>query len=64
MALYEYRCAKCKRTVEIQMKIGDEAAPLCCEEDCGSIPMQRILSAGSFHLIGGGWASDGYSKKS
>jgi len=29
-------------------------------ETCGG-PTRRLISASNFHLVGGGWASDGYS---
>lgn len=62
MPVYEYRCMKCKREVELQQSINDETVPLCCEDSCGGIAMQRVISSTSFVLVGGGWGRDGYSK--
>jgi putative FmdB family regulatory protein len=63
MPVYEFRCLKCRRTIELQMSINDETAPVCCEPGCdGQQEMERIISTTSFALKGQGWAADGYSK--
>jgi len=60
MPIYEYRCPKCKKIVELQQSIKEKVAPLCCEEDC-NIEMEPLISMTSFALKGSGWAKDGYS---
>ncbi len=63
MPIYEFRCPKCRRTIELQKSIHDESAPICCEEGCdGQQEMERVISSSSFSLKGAGWARDGYSK--
>lgn len=60
---YEFRCVKCRNTVEIQRSIKDESTPLCMEPGCdGQQEMEQIISKTAFALKGSGWASDGYSK--
>lgn len=62
MPAYEYGCPKCKKVLEIRHAMSDEPEVLCCEESCGDIKMERLISKSSFQLRGMGWASDGYSK--
>lgn len=62
MPRYDFSCPKCKRVVELQRSIKDETLPLCCEEGCGGIEMEQIISKTAFSLKGGGWAATGYSK--
>lgn len=63
MPVYEFRCSKCRRVVELQKSMSDESCPFCCEPGCdGQQEMERIISGTSFALKGMGWASDGYSK--
>jgi putative FmdB family regulatory protein len=59
--VYEYRCPKCAKNVELDQHLGDPA-PICCEENC-NIEMERIISKTSFVLKGSGWYRDGYSSK-
>ena len=58
MPIYEYRCKKCSNEFEIVQKITDEPATEC--PDCGG-KIERLVSATSFSLKGGGWYKDGYS---
>lgn len=60
MPIYEYKCPKCDRVVELKQKIAHAVAPMCCEENC-NIEMDRIISRSSFQLKGTGWERDGYS---
>lgn len=62
MARFDYECQKCKRVVEIERSVHDESDVLCCEPDCGAIPMLQLISRSTFHLKGLGWAAEGYSK--
>jgi putative FmdB family regulatory protein len=59
--LYEYRCSKCGKTIEVLQKFSD--APLKRHKECGG-SVKRLVSASSFQLKGGGWYASGYSKES
>ena len=59
MPIYEYDCAKCG-PFEATQRITE--APLKKCERCGG-KVQRLISASSFALKGGGWYSDLYSSK-
>jgi putative FmdB family regulatory protein len=61
MPTYEFRCQKCGHRIELQKSLGDQTVPLCCEEECGGLPMVQQISLSSFVLRGRGWSSDGYS---
>ena len=58
MPIYEYRCKKCSKEFELIQKITDEPASEC--PDCGG-KIERLVSATSFTLKGGGWYKDGYA---
>lgn len=63
MAIYEYFCQN-HETFEVQQKITDDPlkfCPHCKEEGKGDVEVKKLISLGSFHLSGGGWASNGYS---
>lgn len=60
MPIYEYRCTKCEKEFELVQKITDEPLAECPE--CGG-SVERLVSATSFSLKGGGWYKDGYSPK-
>lgn len=62
MPTYEFECPKCRKTIELVRSMKDESVPLCCEDNCGGIEMQQIISKSSFQLKGLGWAAEGYSK--
>jgi putative FmdB family regulatory protein len=61
MPIYEYRCKTCKKEFELFQKITDDPLAECPE--CGSA-VERLVSATSFSLKGGGWYKDGYSSSS
>ena len=56
MACYEWKCQKCGHKFE---KMG--APNPLCPECLGTTEKQ--ISSGAFHLKGGGWAAEGYSKE-
>ena len=58
MPLFDFKCESCDEVFETIAK-RDEI-PECPK--CGNKETQKQISAGSFSLQGGGWASDGYSK--
>jgi len=63
MPVYEYRCTKCGEHFEFIQSIKDdpiEKIEDCEEKECH---LEKIISLSSFHLKGGGWYKDGYSKK-
>lgn len=60
MPLYDYQCSKCGIIFEYEVTLADidkEVRCLNCNGSC-----KRLMSAPAFHLKGGGWAKDGYSK--
>ena len=64
MPLYDYKCDECGFIEEVLQNSND---PFYNENDCPNCGesgiMARMISVGSFHLKGGGWAKDGYVKK-
>lgn len=59
---YSYHCKKCGHEFDAEQSIKDD--PLVDCPSCNAPELQRLISAASFHLKGGGWAADNYSKKS
>jgi putative FmdB family regulatory protein len=53
MPFYEYQCRACGTQVEVLQKISD--APLKKCPECGKSQLQKLISAPSFRLAGGGW---------
>lgn len=53
MPFYEYQCRACGAQVEVLQKISD--APLKKCPECGKGQLQKLISAPSFRLAGGGW---------
>ena len=61
MPIYEYSCADCEHVFELVQKMTDPAPENC--PSCGGSNVGKMMSSGAFHLKGGGWYSDGYSKE-
>ena len=59
MPLYEYRCSKCDKKIEVIRKFSDP--PLTEHEDCGGA-LEQLLSAPAFQLKGTGWYVTDYAK--
>lgn len=59
MPTYEYRCQSCAHELEAFQSIKD--APLRGCPACGMDSLERLISATSFQLKGGGWYKDLYS---
>ncbi len=59
MPVYEYECRECGKVHEVWQSMND--APLASCPDCSG-EVYKIISQSSFHLKGGGWYADGYSK--
>lgn len=53
MPIYEYQCTKCEHRLEALRKISDP--PLLECPDCGTPNLNKLVSAASFRLKGGGW---------
>jgi putative FmdB family regulatory protein len=60
MPTYEYLCKACEHEFEREQRISDPPVKTCPK--CKSKQVKRLLSAPRFHLKGGGWYSDLYSK--
>lgn len=77
MPLYDYRCDQCGHTFERLAKMSDPNPPcpqiIMVTEDsrkdgtsdrnewvCGG-STTKLITGGTFHLVGSGWAKDGYS---
>ncbi len=59
MPIYEYECPKCGKRVEIIHAMSDDSKQKC--ESCGG-KLEKLISPAAFHLKGGGWFKDLYSK--
>lgn len=59
MPLYEYRCSKCEKKIEVIRKFSDP--PLTEHESCGGV-LEQLLSAPAFQLKGTGWYVTDYAK--
>ena len=59
MPLYEYRCSKCEKKIEVSRKFSDP--PLTEHEGCGGA-LEQLLSAPAFQLKGTGWYVTDYAK--
>ncbi len=53
MPIYEYKCSKCGHSLEVLQKISD--APMRKCPACGKSGLEKLVSAPSFRLKGGGW---------
>jgi putative FmdB family regulatory protein len=51
--IYDYRCTRCGREVEVSHAIGAPGPESCSA--CGG-PMKKALSAPAIHFKGSGWA--------
>ncbi len=61
MPIYEYSCSDCGHSFELMQKVSDPPPSACPE--CGGEKVDKLMSTGAFHLKGGGWYADGYSKE-
>ena len=62
MPIYEYKCEACGKVFTKLQKFSD--APLTVHEECGSGPVERLISAPAFHFKGTGWYVTDYAKSS
>lgn len=61
MPTYEYRCTRCGHEFEKEQRITEEPIRECVA--CHEEGAERVISASSFVLKGGGWYADGYASK-
>ena len=63
MPLYDFKCENCERVEEMLLSsAGSFDTKLTCPE-CETETMKRLIGLSNFKLAGGGWAKDGYEKK-
>lgn len=62
MPIYEYRCGGCGHEFEEWQKINDEPVKKC--PSCRGRRVERLVSATSFQLKGGGWYISDYGRGS
>ena len=61
MPIYEYACAACGHQFEEWQKMSDKPIRVCPK--CKAKKVEKLISATSFQLKGGGWYSDLYASK-
>jgi putative FmdB family regulatory protein len=61
MPVYEYQCQDCGHQFEAEQRITEPKLKDCPE--CKKAALERLISATSFQLKGGGWYRDGYGDK-
>ena len=59
MPIYEYKCDKCQKIVEVMQKFTDKPLSRC--PSCGG-RLSRLISNCSFQLKGSGWYVTDYKK--
>jgi putative FmdB family regulatory protein len=59
MPLYEYRCKKCGKVLEVLQKVSDKA--LATHDRCGGA-LEKLLSPPAFQFKGSGWYVTDYAK--
>ena len=59
MPIYEYRCDKCQKIIEVMQKFSDKPLTRC--PSCSG-RLARIISNCSFQLKGSGWYVTDYKK--
>jgi putative FmdB family regulatory protein len=60
MPIYESKCKKCGKEVEMFQGVADPAAKSC--KFCRG-PVHKMMSLSSFHLKGSGWYATDYGGK-
>ena len=53
MPIYEYKCLKCEHQFEVIQSFSDSPIKIC--PACSKKSVQKLVSAPSFRLKGGGW---------
>lgn len=62
MPIYVYKCSKCEKELEIVQKFSDEPLTKCEQENCDG-ELKKIIFSSPIQFKGGGWFSEGYTKK-
>ncbi len=60
MPLYEYKCSKCQKKIEIIQKVGDPAPTKC--PFCGG-SLKKLISIPAIQFKGSGWYVTDYAAK-
>jgi putative FmdB family regulatory protein len=60
MPIYEYKCTKCRTTVEVLQKSKDKPPEKC--QKCGG-PLVKLISSPAIQFKGNGWYITDYAKK-
>lgn len=53
MPIYEYKCLKCGHQFEVIQRFSDNPVEIC--PNCKNNKVEKLVSAPSFRLKGGGW---------
>ena len=53
MPIYDYKCSNCEHQFELIQKFSDQPVEICPQ--CTEKSVQKLVSAPSFRLKGGGW---------
>lgn len=61
MPIYEYVCKSCGEQLEVMHKISEQPSDPC--PHCGSVELERLVSAVGFRLKGGGWYETDFKSK-
>ncbi|WP_321474799.1 FmdB family zinc ribbon protein [uncultured Paludibaculum sp.] len=59
MPLYEYKCDRCHKTIEVLQKFSD--TPLTIHQECGG-SLERLISTSALQFKGSGFYITDYSK--
>lgn len=57
MPIYEFRCLKCRELTEFLLIKSDQALEMKCTH-CGAEDLERVMSAASHSVSGGGVRAD------
>jgi putative FmdB family regulatory protein len=60
MPIYEFRCKKCNKQIEVYQKFSDKPPTKC--KTCGG-RMEKMISATAFQFKGEGWYVTDYARK-
>ena len=61
MPIYDYKCSNCGHQFELIQKFSDQPAEICPQ--CSEKSIQKLVSAPSFRLKGGGWYETDFKGK-
>jgi putative FmdB family regulatory protein len=61
MPLYEYRCGKCGRKMEVIQNLSEKPLKIC--PHCGERALKKLMSAPAIQFKGSGWYVTDYAGK-